>query len=687
VQPLQDGDPRVVGAYELRARLGQGGMGIVYFGLAPDRRPVAVKVIGDWVAHDRDFRARFHREVAAARRVTGPFTAAVLDDDPDAELPWLATEYLAGLSLHEAVAATGSLPRTATRVLARGLAEALASIHAAGVVHRDLTPQNIMLTDDGPRVIDFGIARPEGAAAITEVGAAIGTRRYMSPEHLAGQRSGTPGDVFSLGAVLVFAATGSAPAPVTGAWRRRLGDRRMAELIDRCLAREPDRRPSAAEILDVLDGPAVSLRGTGWLPRPVAERIHERTERARVSREEYTVGLSVMAAETLDPPEPPVEEPPPGRVRRRAMLVGAGTLLAAAGAAWALGARRGSHDPTVQAGAAAEPSAAGPPPAPTVLWETRVSDFYPDLHVAEGVILAHEDELLHGLAADTGKVLWKRDAIVFTVTGGVPYIVDSSTFPWSLSALRPRTGKKAWSRSMEAFPLPGPVKTGSLLALGGETTAGVSVDGGARRWSVKVNSERGLAAGGGVVAALDTSLIALDAGTGGKRWTYELKPNQFAGLLLGGDLVFVSDESGLLHAVRTGKGSLAWSADVGFVGSAALGGGIICTTDWMGATFVMDASTGAMLWTAQIGAGEGRFYGHTNVLGLSGGTLLVTSTDRTVHALEAATGRPLWMYGADVTPTSPAVTAGGDFFVGTRDGHVVALEPPVGGSGATAAGW
>ncbi|GIG68479.1 protein kinase domain-containing protein [Phytomonospora endophytica] len=687
MQPLRDGDPRAVGAYELRARLGQGGMGVVYFGLAPDRRPVAVKVIGEWVAHDRDFRARFHREVTAARRVTGPFTAAVLDDDPDAELPWLATEYLAGLSLHEAVAATGALPRATTRVLARGLAEALASIHAAGVVHRDLTPQNIMLTDDGPRVIDFGIARPEGAAAITEVGAAIGTRKYMSPEHLAGRRSGTPGDVYSLGAVLVFAATGSAPAPATGAWRRRLADRRVADLIDRCLGREPATRPSAAEVLDILDGPPVSLRGTGWLPRRVAERIHDRTERARVSREEFTVGLSVMAAETLDPPGEPTEEPrAPGRVPRRALIAGTGALLAA-GTVWALTARHRSPGATLHAGASASPGAAGPPPSPTVLWRTQVSDFYPDLAVAGGVVLAHEDETLHGLSPDTGEILWKRDALTHTVAGGVPYIMDSSTFPWSLSALRPGTGEKAWNRDLDGgFAAPGPVTTGAVLAYGGETTSAVAVANGAPRWTVKVNSERGIAAGDGIVAALDTALIALDARTGEKRWTYAFTPNQVAGLTLGDGLVFAGDGEGVLHAVRTEDGELAWSRQVGFTGSAVFGDGVVHVCDFLGNTAALLAATGATLWTATIGAGEGRFYGHANTLGLIGGTLLVTATDKSLRALDRTNGDPLWTYAADVTPTSAAVATGGLYFAGTRDGHVVALEPPTGGADATAPG-
>ncbi|HEY1176437.1 MAG TPA: PQQ-binding-like beta-propeller repeat protein, partial [Phytomonospora sp.] len=236
------------------------------------------------------------------------------------------------------------------------------------------------------------------------------------------------------------------------------------------------------------------------------------------------------------------------------------------------------------------------------------------------------------------------------------------------------------------FASPGPVEAGSLIAYGGETTSAVSAADGGPRWTVKVGSERGLAAGSGIVAALDSSLVALDARTGRKRWTYAFEPNQFAGLVCGGGLVFAGDESGVLHAVRADDGEAAWTVETGFTGSLAFGDGIVYTCDFLGDTVAVLAATGAVLWTATIGAGEGRFYGHANTLGLIGGTLLVTATDKSLRALDRTNGSPLWTYSADVTPTSAAAATGGLFFAGTRDGRVVALEPPAGGGGATASG-
>ncbi|WP_156037775.1 serine/threonine-protein kinase, partial [Glycomyces tenuis] len=208
MEPLSDDDPERVGPYALLARLGAGGMGTVYLALAPGGRKVAVKVVKAGLAKDAEFRDRFRREVEAAREVSGAFTAAVLDAGPDAPEPWLAAAYVPGMTLKEAVEACGPLPPEALRALATGLAEALAAIHRAGLVHRDLKPANVMLTAGGPKVIDFGIVRPEDATGITQPGTAIGTPVYMSPEQAAGRRVRPSGDLFSLGVVLHYAATG-----------------------------------------------------------------------------------------------------------------------------------------------------------------------------------------------------------------------------------------------------------------------------------------------------------------------------------------------------------------------------------------------------------------------------------------------------------------------------------------------
>ena len=208
---LQPEDPQLIGPYRLRGRLGTGGMGRVYLGLSPGGRAAAVKVIRADLAQDPEFRARFRREIAVARKVSGLFTAPVIDADLDGPVPWLATAYVPGPSLADAVSQHGPLPPRSVLALAAGLAEGLNAIHAAGVVHRDLKPANVLLAEDGPRVIDFGISRAVEASALTHTGLVVGSPGFMSPEQAEGREVGPPSDIFSLGAVLAFAATGEGP--------------------------------------------------------------------------------------------------------------------------------------------------------------------------------------------------------------------------------------------------------------------------------------------------------------------------------------------------------------------------------------------------------------------------------------------------------------------------------------------
>ena len=208
---LQPGDPQAIGPYRLVRQLGQGGMGRVYLGMSPGGRPVAVKAIRPELAADPEFRARFGREVAAARRVSGVFTAQVVDADVDGPVAWMATAYVPGPSLAEAVDTHGPLPEASLLALAAGLAESLNAIHAAGVVHRDLKPSNVLLAEDGPRVIDFGISRAAESTMLTQAGLVVGSPGFMSPEQATGYEVGPPSDIFNLGAVLAFAATGEGP--------------------------------------------------------------------------------------------------------------------------------------------------------------------------------------------------------------------------------------------------------------------------------------------------------------------------------------------------------------------------------------------------------------------------------------------------------------------------------------------
>ncbi|HXV93108.1 MAG TPA: serine/threonine-protein kinase, partial [Pseudonocardia sp.] len=187
MRPLDAIDPRQIGPFAVAARLGAGAMGVVYLGRSPGGRAVAVKVVNRALADDPGFRERFRREVQAARRVGGFWTAAVVDADPDAPAPWLATEFVAGPTLHEAVSEAGTLPEPTVRRLAAGLAEALGAIHAAGLVHRDVKPSNVLLAPDGPRLIDFGIARALDHTALTAAGSVFGTPGYIAPEQVAGE--------------------------------------------------------------------------------------------------------------------------------------------------------------------------------------------------------------------------------------------------------------------------------------------------------------------------------------------------------------------------------------------------------------------------------------------------------------------------------------------------------------------
>jgi len=280
ISELRTDDPAAVGPYRLLGRLGTGGMGRVFLGQSPGGRLVAVKVIRPELADEPGFRARFAREVSAARKVSGLFTALVVDADAEAELPWLATAYVAGPSLAEAVEEHGPLPVASVRALAAGLAEGLAAIHAAGVVHRDLKPANVLLADDGPRVIDFGISRAVETTMLTlSRDSVIGSPGFLSPEQAEAGEIGPPSDVFSLGAVLAFAAAGEGPfgSGPTPALVYRVVNRepdlaavpdQIRPLVERCLAKDPAARPTPTAILAELGG-GTEL-AVNWLPEPIA---------------------------------------------------------------------------------------------------------------------------------------------------------------------------------------------------------------------------------------------------------------------------------------------------------------------------------------------------------------------------------------------------------------------------------
>lgn len=291
MEPLRPDDPRELGGYRLLRRVGEGGMGVVYLATSTDGTGAdlaAVKAVRPEYAGDREFRARFTVEADLARRVRGPYTARVLDADTDGPRPWLATEYVSGPALHDAVRDAGLFPEDSLLALASGLARALAAIHEVGLVHRDLKPSNVLLSTRGPQVIDFGIARAADATALTRPGQALGTPAYMAPEQATGSGLHAASDLFSFGGVLVFAATGRAPfgsgEPAALLYRVVNEEpdlsgvpERLLPLVTACLAKDPDERPGLDPVLAELTGttlPAGDDDTTEWLPASVSTTVH-----------------------------------------------------------------------------------------------------------------------------------------------------------------------------------------------------------------------------------------------------------------------------------------------------------------------------------------------------------------------------------------------------------------------------
>jgi DNA-binding beta-propeller fold protein YncE len=355
MEGLQRGDPPSVGGYQLLGRLGAGGMGQVFLGMSPSGRRVAVKLIHPVHAGTGHFRERFAREIEAARRVGGFHTAPVVDADPHADPPWMVTAYIEGPSLEEAVGRYGPLPAGQVRALGAGLAEGLAAIHAHGLIHRDLKPGNVIMAKDGPRIIDFGIARAVDATGLTSTGAVVGTFAYMSPEQVRGDPVKLASDVFSLGCVLAFAATGRPPfgSDTAAAVMFRvvgqppdlagLADRELRALIEACLAKSPGDRPGVPAILAALarrsPSPAtVAPRGPRHAAPEGVDRAQTRTHPpSRVPAQTDPGRDGFPAPSTVPSSAPPRAlhaRPPRGRLRRRrtALVIAAAfvAVLAAA---------------------------------------------------------------------------------------------------------------------------------------------------------------------------------------------------------------------------------------------------------------------------------------------------------------------------------------------------------------------
>ncbi|MFF4948573.1 PQQ-binding-like beta-propeller repeat protein [Streptomyces chattanoogensis] len=328
---LREGDPAEIGGYPLEARLGSGGMGTVFLARTSSGRPVAIKLIHPQFATDDEFRIRFRQEVAAARRVSGAFTAAVVDAAPEAEQPWMATSYIQGHTLSRRIATKGPLSGAELRRLAIGLAEALRDIHRVGVVHRDLKPSNVVLSSEGPRVIDFGISRAVDQQTLTITGRVIGTPPFMSPEQLQTPRDvGPRSDVFSLGTLLAYAATGYGPfdadSPYIAAYQVVHGEPSLEDVpvalrtvVESCLAKEPNGRPSADELLVLLRDLPADLDQTDAMGADASRTRDMITQHhfATPATPAPTVPTATPTATPADPDKGSADTPIGRRLRRR----------------------------------------------------------------------------------------------------------------------------------------------------------------------------------------------------------------------------------------------------------------------------------------------------------------------------------------------------------------------------------
>ncbi|MGW3724415.1 serine/threonine-protein kinase [Streptomyces sp. NPDC000851] len=575
VDQLTQHDPRRIGPFEVLGRLGAGGMGLVYLARSASGRRVAIKTVRTELAEDQLFRVRFTREVEAARAVSGFYTAAVVDADPRAAVPWLATAYVPAPSLEEIVNECGPLPAQAVRWLAAGVAEALQSIHGAGLVHRDLKPSNVLVVEDGPRVIDFGIASGVSNTRLTMTNVAVGTPAYMSPEQAKDSRSVTgASDVFSLGSKLVFAATGHPPFhganPVEtvfmllreGPDLEGLPDE-LRPLIESCMQMDPAARPTPADLQAQLaphlfgSGSDDSGTASAWLPEKAVSLIESRRGGRPPVKPASGSGRSSGRPHAVPPPPPhapvvpapapaapvsaPVGAPDSGPVRLAgaAVPIGPGPRVADARAA-------AVKAPAPEAGLAAswakprpgvngaEPAVPAPQPAPPENpagwrpWRFRMSnDVWGTPAVADDLVYVTSFEV-HALDVATGRRRFKTRDVAWSmaVADGRIHASDGPT----LFALDAREGADLWRLSTDAWVYSLKADRGTVVTgtRGGGVQAWEAASG-QKLWEITgcqsdfESPEAGPALHDGTVYVWqDARLRALDARTGDERWSYPI---------------------------------------------------------------------------------------------------------------------------------------------------------------------
>ncbi|MHA4814557.1 serine/threonine-protein kinase [Streptomyces aculeolatus] len=687
---LEAGDPRQVGRYRIVARLGAGGMGQVFLGRSPGGRAMAVKVVRPELAGEAGFRERFAREVAAASRVTGVFTATVVDADLEGSPAWLATEYVPGMSLGDALAKHGRWPEQAVLALGAGLAEALEAIHAARIVHRDLKPSNVLLAPDGPRVIDFGISMTDEVSMLTQTGTVVGTPGFMSPEQLtAGGQAGPASDVFSLGAVLAFAATGSGPfgtgaphalhyrivheQPDLSALPPRLGD-----LVAGCLAKNPEERPTVAALLDRL---GQTLQGDGeeaprlhsaldWLPPAVARSLRD---------DNHAAPADPAPQQSPQPPPRPTQQPAP-------QPAGEGPDAAPGDAADQTATRTGRapaqppppvHPPTAIGSPAAPPPQASrpapPPPARTPANRNRNRNRNRRSVLAAAVALG---------AAGTGFTAWK-------LGGGEPSGDPSGDGQGAGGApggaADARSGTERWSvTDFTAMDSPA-VADGTLYVAGtadpGSRTVSLhaldAADGNPR-WTFpheETSKPPAVADGTVYLTVPDRRVHAIDAADGKELWTFVDYPLAVTTPAAADGTVYVSSHTGTLYALAATGGELLWTyrhhREPGSTDPApVVAGGTVYVVDTAGTLHAVDAATGKKRWTHLAEKGAAIF----SPAAVANGTVYFSAANGSVYAVDASGGRRRWSSRiSDLQPSGPVV-ADGTVYVHDFTGSLYALD-------------
>ncbi|MCX4994335.1 PQQ-binding-like beta-propeller repeat protein [Streptomyces longwoodensis] len=718
VDQLTQHDPRRIGPFEVLGRLGAGGMGLVYLARSASGRRVAIKTVRTELAEDQLFRVRFTREVEAARAVSGFYTAAVVDADPRAAVPWLATAYVPAPSLEEIVNDCGPLPAQAVRWLAAGVAEALQSIHGAGLVHRDLKPSNVLVVEDGPRVIDFGIASGVSNTRLTMTNVAVGTPAYMSPEQAKDSRSVTgASDVFSLGSMLVFAATGHPPFhganPVETVFMllREGPDleglpQELRPLIESCMQMDPTARPNPADLQAQLaphlfgSGSDDSGTASAWLPEKAVTLIETRRGGRPAVKPAPTAGRSGGGHRPAVPPPPshdpvvpaphvpvPVGAPDTGPVRLAgaAVPIGPGPRVADLRATAAV--KAPVPDPGLVAtwtrprpGVNGADSAVGPavPAAPPETnagwrpWRFRMSnDVWGTPAVADDLVYVTSFEV-HALDVATGRRRFKTRDVAWSmaVADGRVHASDGPT----LFALDARDGQDLWRLQTDAWVYALQADRGTLVT--GTRGGGVQAweaSGGQKLWEITgcqtdfESPEAGPALHDGTVYVWqDARLRALDARSGEERWSYPIGDTASCGGVpvrvtpAPDGCVYVSAGTRVL-AVDAAGGRVRWHFEApavflsppAFVPGPAVTGGGVYLADYLGTVYALDATDGRDRWRI---ATEAR--SSVEPVLVAAGHVHVGS-GKGLYTLDAVTGTPKWRFqsGGDIVG-SPAVAEG-----------------------------